>query len=102
MGLLDSITAWFKRESADVKDSMGKLERDLSSDLSAKERELSATPEEKMAMIQDQIDDDSSFDAIRDRIDRSQAHADATAELADAESDTDPSGQDDVSNGETD
>lgn len=88
MGLLDNITAWFKKESADVKDSMGKLERDLSSDLSAKERELSATPEQKMATIQDQIDDNDSFDAIRDRIDRSQAHADATAELSETEMDT--------------
>ncbi len=93
MGLLDGITAWFKKESADLTDSMGQLERELDSELSAKERELTASPEEKMALIQDQIDDDSSFDAVRDKIDQTQAHADARAEVADIEH-----GQDDASN----
>lgn len=93
MGLLDGITAWFRKESADVKDSIGQLERELDGDLTAKERELTATPEEKMAMIQDQIDDNNSFDDLRDKIDRTQAHADARAEVAEIEH-----GQDDASN----
>ncbi len=82
MGLLDSITAWFKSETADVKDAVGNVTRDLDADLSRKERELTASPAERIDMLQDEIDSDNSLDAIRDRIDGATAHADAVEELS--------------------
>lgn len=82
MGLFDSLTSWFRREAADVKQSIDRLEADLDADLSRKERELTATPEERMEMIQDDTSVDDAFAAIQDKIDGRQAHADATAELA--------------------
>ena len=82
MGFLDSITGWFRKEASDVKASVDRLEARLDSDLSRKERQLSATPEERMEMIQEDTSVDDALSAIQDKIDGRQAHADATAELA--------------------
>lgn len=85
MGFLDTFTNWFKREARDVKDSVDQLEDRLDADLTRKERELNATPEERMEMIQAETSSDDAFAAIQDRIDGSQAQADATAELIDSD-----------------
>ena len=81
MGFLDAVAGWFKREAGDVKDSVDRLESQLDADLSRKERELNATPEERMAMIQEESSTDDAFAAIQDKIDGVQAHAEADADL---------------------
>lgn len=81
MGFLDSISKWFKREAADVKQSVDQLEGQLDADLSREERELNATPEEKMAMLQEDTSADDALAAIQDKIDGVQAHAEADADL---------------------
>lgn len=83
MGFLDAVTGWFKREASDVKASVDRLESDLDADMSRKERELAATPEEKMAMIQEETSADDALSAIQDKIDGVQAHAEANADLID-------------------
>lgn len=88
MGFLDAVTGWFKREASDVKASIDRLESDLDADLSRKERELNATPEERMAMIQDESSADDAFAAIQNKIDGVQAHAEADAELIETNEDS--------------
>jgi len=83
MGFVDAVTGWFKREAGDVKASVDRLESDLDTGMSRKERELDATPEERMAMIQEESSADDALAAIRDKIDGVQAHAEANAELID-------------------
>jgi hypothetical protein len=80
MGLLESITTWFRREKADVAESLGELEQKLDADLARKERELAASPEERLDMIQDEIVDDP-FAEIRERIERTTHRGDAEAEV---------------------
>lgn len=87
MGFLDAVTGWFKREAGDVKDSVDRLEGQLDADLSRRERELDASPEDKMAMIQDDTSAIDAMAAIQDKIDGVQALAEADAELLDPPSD---------------
>ena len=89
MGFLDAVSGWFKREASDVKASVDALEDRLDADLTRKERELSATPEEKMELIQADNSADDALAAIQDKIDGAQAHADATADLTDDNPTTD-------------
>lgn len=91
MGFLDGLTRWFKREASDVKASVDALEDRLDSDLTRKERELTATPEEKMEMIQADTSADDALAALQDKIDGVQAQAEATADLFD---DPDPDSDD--------
>ncbi len=85
MGILDSISGWFKKEAAEVKNSVDNLEQRLDTDLSRKERELTAPPEAKLDMIQDEIDETDSFSAIQDKIDATQGKALADADVADVD-----------------
>jgi hypothetical protein len=70
MGLLDDITAWFRRERADVGEAIDDLEDRVDDHLDRKERELTATPAERLEMIQEEIVDDP-FASIRERIEQS-------------------------------
>lgn len=88
MGFLDAVTGWFKREAGDVKASVDRLEGQLDADMSSKERSLTATPVEKMALIQEESSADDALAAIQDKIDGAQAHAEATGELIEGEPDT--------------
>ena len=83
MGFLDAVSGWFKREASEVKASVDALEDRLDADLTRKERELSASPAEKIEMIQADTGADDALAAIQDKIDGVQAHADATADLTD-------------------
>jgi len=87
MGFLDSVRAWLGREASEVKASVDALEDRLDDDLTRRERELSASPEEKMRMIQEDTGADDALAAIQDKIDSAQAHADATADLIDPQDD---------------
>lgn len=80
MGLFDSITSWIRKEKDDIGDALDDATESLDRDLTRKERELDATPEERIGMIQDQISDDP-FSAIRDRIESTTAHAEAEANV---------------------
>ncbi len=80
MGLLDSITGWLRKEKSDIGDAIDDATESLDRDVQRKERELDATPEGRIEMIQGEIDDDP-FAAIRDRIEGSTADADAEAEV---------------------
>ena len=84
MGLLSGITSCFKQEATDAKAAVDQLEQRLDVDLGRKERELAASPSERLDMLQDEIDQSSGLDAVREKIERSAAHADASAELKDA------------------
>ena len=90
MGFLDAVTKWFEREATDVKASVDRLEGRLEDDISRKERELSASPEEKLAMLQEDTSTDDALAAIQDKIDGVQAHAEADADLIDGPSDSEP------------
>ncbi len=90
MGFLDAVTKWFKREAGDVKASVDRLEGRLDDDISRKERELSASPEEKLAMLQEDTSADDALAAIQDKVDGVQAHAEADADLRDDPSGSEP------------
>ncbi len=81
MGLLDSVTRWFRREAADVKASVDALEDRLDADLTRRERELDADPEERMRMIQEETASDDLLADVQAKIDGVQARADAEEEL---------------------
>jgi phage shock protein A len=83
MGFLDSVSRWFKREAAEARQSVAALEERLDADLTRRERELQATAEERIEMIRSDTGAEDTLAEIQARIDRAQAHADATAELDD-------------------
>lgn len=83
MGFLDSVKAWFQNEAAEARDlgqeTKGRLERELD----RREADLARTPEERLEQLQSQIEDDSGFAAIQDRIENRGALADATSDVSD-------------------
>ncbi len=81
MGFLDSLKAWLQREGAELKETTENVTSRLDQDLTRRESRLNETPEEAMARIQAQIDEDASFKAVQDRIDRAEATAGAVADL---------------------
>ncbi len=87
MGFLDAVTSWFRREAQDVKGGVERLEDRVDADLTRKERELDATPEERMEMIQAETGADDALAEIQAKIDGSQAHAEASAELIEPDTD---------------
>ncbi len=87
MGFLDAVNSWFRREARDVKDGVERLEGRVDADLTRKERELDATPEERMETIQAETGADDALAEIQAKIDGSQAHAEARAELIEPDTD---------------
>jgi hypothetical protein len=60
----------FSREVTDVRESVDELGQRLDADLTRREAELDATPEQKLDGILDEINDnDSVFDELRARTD---------------------------------
>jgi hypothetical protein len=55
------------------KAAVDQLEQRLDVDLGRKERELAASPSERLDMLQDEIDQSSGLDAVREKIERSAA-----------------------------
>ncbi len=69
---LTSLKSWFASESAEAKKVKDDLEDRLDDDLTRREDELEATPEQRLDNIQEEIDSsDSAFDQIRAKIDTS-------------------------------
>lgn len=81
MGFFDSLRAWLSREATEARETAGEVKGRLESAMDRRERELTATPEERMEMIAEQIEDDPFAD-VRAKIERDQAHADAVEDLA--------------------
>jgi hypothetical protein len=71
MRFTERVLAWLRRERADASDLVRDTQRRLDDDLTRRERELAATPEERLELLQDQIDEnDAELQAIRDRLER--------------------------------
>ncbi len=83
-----------RREGAELQSSAQELEANLDADISRRERRLNETPMEAMERIQAEIDDDSSFTALEDKIGQAQARADAMADLNAAEAAADEADDD--------
>lgn len=69
MGLWDRIKAFLAAETADIKDELSEIRDSLDTELARKEREQQATPEERVEMIIEEIEEeDAAFEALEDRI----------------------------------
>ena len=69
MGTWDRIRAALRREKADVDEALAELEQRGNAAMDRRERELRATPEEKLAMEQERAaDNDAAFDEVRRKI----------------------------------
>lgn len=88
MGLLDSLKAWFRTETADAKDLLDDTRGRLESDLDRREAAAAATPAERMEQLQNEIAaGDDTIDALRDKIEGRGLRAEAVEELATADTD---------------
>lgn len=85
MGFLDSVKNLLKREAAEVSDVAKDATSGWESALDRKEREMNASPAEKLNMLQEEIEESNPLDAVRSKIEHRAGHADAVAEIADAE-----------------
>ncbi len=81
MGFLDSLKTWFRSESADAKDLLGDTKSRLETDLDRREADLAASPAERLERLQEQIAEDDSFEALRDKVEGRGAKAEAVEEL---------------------
>ena len=69
MGLWDRIQAVLRREKRDLDDAVDDFTRRGNAALDRRERELTATPSERLAMEQERGEEiDAEFDAVRRRI----------------------------------
>ena len=59
----------FRREAADLKEGLARVGETLDEELARKERELAASPEERIDMIlEEQAAEDARFEDLSDRI----------------------------------
>ncbi len=73
----------FKSEAADVKDGLGKVGESLDAELARKERELAATPEERIDMLlEEQEAQDARFEELTDKVLGTTAESEAVEEIA--------------------
>ena len=71
MGVWDRIQAALRREKRDLDEVIDDITERGNAALDRRERELHATPEEKIAIEQERAEElDADFDAVRDRIER--------------------------------
>lgn len=83
MSFWERIKAVFQREAADVKDGLSKVGQSLDAELARKERELAATPEERIDMIlEEQQAEDARFEQLIDKVRGVDAEAEAAEEIA--------------------
>ena len=65
---INSAKKWFAAEAEEANQSKKDLEEQLDADLTRREEKLQATPEERMSMIQDEIDSsNATFDEIAEK-----------------------------------
>ncbi len=83
MSFWERIKAIFQREAADVKEGLSKVGQSLDAELARKERELAATPEERIDMIlEEQQAEDARFEQLVDKVRGVDAEAEAVEEIA--------------------
>jgi len=85
MGFMDTVAKLFKKESADLKEAISGAEQRANATLDRKEREMAMTPEERMAQIQGEIDDQDPMAEMRDKIEHKSAKAETVEEMSAAE-----------------
>lgn len=87
--------AIFKSEAADVKEGLTTVGKSLDAELARKEREMAATPDERIEMLlEEQEAEDARFEELTDKVLGKTADADAVEELAEnAEKAEDPASE---------
>jgi hypothetical protein len=69
MSWWNRIMSFLRREAADVKEGLEQVGETLDAELARKERELAASPEERIDMIlEEQAVEDQRFEDLTDRI----------------------------------
>ena len=69
MSWWERIVSVFRRESSDVREGLKRVGESLDEELARKERELAASPQERIDMIlEEQAAEDARFDDLTDRI----------------------------------
>jgi hypothetical protein len=81
VGFLDTVRSWFTSEAAEARASVDNARSRLEAEMDRRERDLEASPLERMEQIQAEIGDDPMA-SIRERIDGTQAHAEAVEDLS--------------------
>ena len=95
MSFWERIKAIFQREAADVKEGLGKVGKSLDAELARKERQLAATPEERIDMIlEEQQAEDARFEELKNKVLGTEAEAGAIAEVEDVVGEEAPSDPD--------
>ncbi|MDH3498581.1 MAG: hypothetical protein OEM97_00525 [Acidimicrobiia bacterium] len=69
MSLWDTLKSLIAREAADVKEGLDGLRDKLDAELTKKEREMEASPAERIEMLQDDMSTENVFDRIEADID---------------------------------
>lgn len=82
MGFLATVSDWFKRETADVKQATQRLEDRIDADLTRRERELADAPLARMESIRSDTQAEDLLTEIQAKIDGRQAKALADDELS--------------------
>lgn len=82
MTWFDRIKSFFASEARDVKESLDKAGKAIDEELAKKEKELEATPEERIDMIlEEQQADDARFEELADKVKGQVADANAVEEV---------------------
>ena len=69
MGIADRVRAWLRLEREEAGQLLAEAEQRLDADLARRERDLAATPDERLDALRGQIaDNDAELDAIRRRL----------------------------------
>ena len=80
MRFSERVLAWLRRERGDAAEVLAEAEQRLDADLTRRERELAATPEEQIELLRDRMaDNDADLEAIRERVRRSGVDGDGGA-----------------------
>lgn len=82
MGFLDKVKSFLGKEGADIGEALNKTKDRLNTDLDKRERDLNASPEEKLDAMTAELEDNDPLAEVRNKIDGQSANADANAELA--------------------
>ena len=95
MSFWERIKAIFRQEAADVKEGLDQVGKSLDAELARKERELAATPEERIDMIlEEQEAEDARFEELENKVHGTTATAEAPVEVEDVAGEEAPSDSD--------
>ncbi len=86
MSILDSLKRWFRGEADEVRESMDDAAAALNADLDRREAELKASPEDKMDLLLEEIEQsDQQLDELTAEI---RSEPEAAGEVADSAGET--------------